>query len=49
MTELYKDRFFARHSLDAMMTALSKHYPELDVDRFNELIHDSEWMNREIK
>ncbi len=49
MTERLKELFFTRHSLDAMMTALSKHYPKLDTEKFKKLIYDSEWKNRALK
>ncbi len=44
----YKERFFTKHSLNAMMTALSKHYPRLDTEKFKNLIYDSKWENRVI-
>jgi len=45
----YTNRFFTKHSLDAMMTALSKYYPKLEVKKFKKSIYDSEWKNRAIK
>lgn len=49
MADLLKDQFFTRDSLDAMMTVLSKHFPELNTEMFKKLIYDSEWKNRELK
>lgn len=49
MAESYTELFFTKQSLGAMMTALSKVYPQLDAKKFNELIHDSEWESRAIK
>lgn len=49
MSERLKDKFFTEHSLDAMITTLSKHYPKLDTEKFKKLIYDSEWKNRELK
>lgn len=49
MAELLKDIFFTEHSLDAMMTALSRHYPALDTETFKKRIYDAEWKNRALK
>jgi 3-methyladenine DNA glycosylase AlkC len=49
MTESYTERFFTKRSLDSLMSALSTHYPQLDAERFNELIHDSTWEALAIK
>lgn len=49
VSESYIDRFFTEHSLDAMMTVLSRYYPEFDKKKFMNLINNSKWNSLAIK
>ncbi len=49
MADRLKEKFFTKHSLNAMMGVLSKHHPNLDTEKFNKMIYDAEWKNRALK